>query len=128
MMRSACSGKPATSAPADGTRWLGRVAAPKLNSSGTVYGSLPVSIWKNIAPAAQMSVRPSCGPSRQRSGAMYTGVPAPGVVAFGLPCTLAVAGRSKREMPKSRILTRPSRSTSTLLGFKSRCTMPFLCA
>ncbi len=78
----------------------------------TARAERPASTSKSMAPSAWTSVAAESSSPRRCSGAMYAGVPTPGWTAAD-------------ESPKSRIRTASPSSTSTLDGFRSRCSTPW---
>ena len=97
----------------------------------------PVSISNNRQPKAKMSARLSTRLPRACSGLMYAAVPriTPAMVGE-LPSSVGECDRLEFDTSLSTALARPKSSTftippgvtTTLAGFKSRCTMPWSCA
>ena len=89
---------------------------------GPSNGGIPSTAVYKVAPSAHMSAAASTLLPSSCSGAMYCGVPTmfPGLVSF-------VVASMIRAMPKSVTMARRPDS-STLSGFRSRCTIPAACA
>ena len=114
----------------DGSR--SRMAAIVPETVSPPKGARPTSIAHRTQPNAQMSVRLSTGWPRACSGLMNDAVPTtpcvpPSAVEEAAP---AASGSSTIDFarPKSSTFTVPSRVIPMLAGFRSRWTMPLLCA
>ncbi len=86
------------------------------------YGGTPSTIAYRVPPSDHRS---DGGPGRRpraRSGAMYEGAPT------SMPVEVIEVSPSTLAMPKSVSTVRPSSPISTLDGFTSRCSTPWLCA
>ena len=94
-------------------------------------GGRPAKSSNKITPSAQMSVRGSTSRAeRICSGDMYSGEPI--IAKSWVSAKLVALSVVALETPKSRIFTTRDPSgkvaKNRFAGFKSRCTMPDLCA
>ncbi len=99
------------------------IAAASSASVSPSNGRVPWTASHSATQYENWSARASQGSPRSCSGAMYLTVPATLPDAVTVVPSAAIAAS-----PKSPTRARPSRSTRTFSGLKSRCTIPSRCA